>query len=146
MARFRLLMLLILPVSLLNAPAARGDTSSSAPGITREDQREERFYNFDQGRQSGGGFTDPSDLIQELQKARNLQYATEPEDAIDAGLEDFTWPEEEQGADSVADSGIGSFQIPDDLFPQVTPSPTQEPTPVSEQGDADSTSPPSPTP
>lgn len=140
MARFRLLMLLILPVSLLNAPAARGDTSSSAPGITREDQREERFYNFDQGRQSGGGFTDPSDLIQELQKARNLQYATEPEDAIDAGLEDFTWPEEEQGADSVADSG--SLQIPDDLFLQVTP----RPSPGSEQGDADSTSPPSPTP
>ena len=144
MARFRLLLLLAAPVSLLNAPAARGDTSSSAPGITREDQREERFYNFDQGRQSGGGFTDPSDLIQKLQKARNLQYATEPEEAIDAGLEEFAWPEEEQGAGSVADSG--PLQIPDDLFLQVTPSPTQEATPGLEQGDADPTPSPSPTP
>jgi len=144
MARFRLLLLLAVPVSLLNAPAAWGDTSSSAPGITREDQREERFYNFDQGRQSGGGFTDPSDLIQKLQKARNLQYATEPEEAIDAGLEEFTWPEEQQGAGSVADNV--PLQIPDDLFLQVTPSPTQEATPGLEQGDADPTPSPSPTP
>lgn len=146
MARFRLLLLLAAPVSLLNVPGARGDTSSSAPGITREDQREERFYNFDQGRQSGGGFTDPSDLIQKLQKARNLQYATEPGEAIDAGLEEFAWPEEEQGPDSMADSGSGPLQIPDDLFLQVTPSPTQEATPGLEQGDADPIPSPSPTP
>lgn len=151
MARLRLLMLLALPVSLLNAPAARGDTSSSAPGITREDQREERFYNFDHGRQSGGGFTDPSDLIQKLQNARNLQHAADPAEIMDAALEEFTWPEEsppeeEQSTGSVANSGRGPIHIPDDLFLQVTPGPTQGPTPGSEQGDADQTPSPSTTP
>lgn len=95
MTRWKRLMLLALPASLLSAPVARGDTSSSSPGITREDQREERFYNFDNGRQSGGGFKDPSDLIRRLQGARNLQRATEPTDTLDAALENFTWPDEE---------------------------------------------------
>lgn len=94
MARWKRLMLLALPASLLSVPMARADTSSSSTGITRDDQREERFYNFDNGRQSGGGFKDPSDLIRRLQSARNLQRATEPTDSLDAALEDFTWPEE----------------------------------------------------
>ena len=89
-------MLLALPLSLLSATGAQADEDkpSSAPGITREDQREERFYNFDQGRQSGGGFTDPSDLIRKLQNARNLQHATDPAKTVDAALEDFSWPDE----------------------------------------------------
>ena len=95
MTRWKRLMLLALPASLLSAPVARGDTPSSSPGITRDDQREERFYNFDNGRQSGGGFKDPSDLIRRLQGARNLQRATEPTDTLDAALENFTWPDEE---------------------------------------------------
>lgn len=92
-------MLLALPTSLLSAPMARGDTPSSSPGITRDDQREERFYNFDNGRQSGGGFKDPSDLIRRLQGARNLQRATEPTDALDTALDSFTWPDEEEDTD-----------------------------------------------
>ncbi len=96
MTRWKRLMLLALPVSLLSASMARGNTpSSSSPGITRDDQREERFYNFDNGRQSGGGFKDPSDLVRRLQGARNLQRATEPTDTLDAALENFTWPDEE---------------------------------------------------
>ena len=55
MARWKRLMLLALPASLLSVPMARADTSSSSTGITRDDQREERFYNFDNGRQSGRG-------------------------------------------------------------------------------------------
>ena len=100
MVRFRRLILLALPVSLLSATMARGNesSSSSAPGITREDQREdqreERFYNFDNGRQSGGGFKDPSDLIRRLRNTRNLQYATDPAKTVDAALEDFVWPDE----------------------------------------------------
>ena len=96
MAPFRRLLLLALPLSLLSAAGARADQDkpSSAPGITRDDQREERFYNFDQGRQSGGGFTDPSDLIRKLQNARNLQHATDPAKTVDAALEDFSWPDE----------------------------------------------------
>ena len=97
MAPWKRLMLLPLSASLLSAPMARGDVPPSAPGITRDDQREERFYNFDNGRQSGGGFRDPSDLIRRLQAARNLQRATEPTDTLDAALEDFTWPDEEDG-------------------------------------------------
>jgi len=96
MVLFRRLILLALPVSLLSATMARGNesSSSSAPGITREDQREERFYNFDNGRQSGGGFKDPSDLIRRLRNTRNLQYATDPAKTVDAALEDFVWPDE----------------------------------------------------
>ncbi|KKZ10407.1 MAG: hypothetical protein TQ37_08720 [Candidatus Synechococcus spongiarum 15L] len=96
MVRFRRLILLALPVSLLSATMARGNesSSSSTPGITREDQREERFYNFDNGRQSGGGFKDPSDLIRRLRNTRNLQYATDPAKTVDAALEDFVWPDE----------------------------------------------------
>ena len=128
MVRLKRLMLLALPVSLLSAPMARGDTSSPSSGITRDDQREERFYNFDNGRQSGGGFKDPSDLIRKLQSARNLQRATEPTDTLDAALEDFVWPDEqgaspegEQAVDSVANRGSGPVQVPNDLFLQVTP-------------------------
>lgn len=138
------LMLLALPVSLLGAPMARGDTSSSSPGITRDDQREERFYNFDNGRQSGGGFKDPSDLIRKLQGARNLQRATEPTDSLDAALEDFAWPDEqrsspegEQTVDSVANRGSGPIQIPEDLFLQMTPGATEEPTTASEEDTED---------
>ena len=148
MLNVRRFMLLALPASLLGAPVVRGDedTSSSAPGITREDQREERFYNFDQGRQSGGGFTDPSDLIRKLQKARSLQYATDPEETMDAALEDFLWPdesppEEEQTTDpvdSVANHGNGAIRIPDDLFTQVTPDTTEgEPETSEEEGEED---------
>ena len=93
MARWKRLMLLALPASLLSVPTAHGDSSSS--GITKDDQREERFYNFDSGRHSGGGFKDPSDLIRRLQGARNLQRATEPTDTLDAALDDFTWPDEQ---------------------------------------------------
>ena len=136
MAPLRRLMLLALPVSLLSAPVARGegDTPSSSPGITRDDQREERFYNFDNGRQSGGGFKDPSDLIRKLQSARNLQRATEPTDTLDAALEDFAWPDEqesspegEQTVDSVATRGSGPVRVPEDLFLQVTTDATEEP-------------------
>ena len=126
MVRLQRLMLLALPVSLLNAAGALGDTPSPTPGITREDQREERFYNFDNGRQSGGGFADPAELIRTFQGARNLQYATDPTDTLDTALEDFVWPDEsspeqEQTPDSLANQGSGSVQIPDDLFPQMTP-------------------------
>ena len=133
-------MLLALPTPLLGAPMALGDPSSSSPGITRDDQREERFYNFDNGRQSGGGFKDPSDLIRRLQGARNLQRATEPTDTLDAALEDFTWPDEDgsspeagQAVDSVAKLGSGPVTIPEDLFLQVTPASTQGATTASEE-------------
>lgn len=150
MVRLKRLMLLALPVSLLSTTMARGDTPSSSPGITQDDQREERFYNFDNGRQSGGNFKDPSDLIRKLQSARNLQRATDPTDTLDAALEDFVWPDEhgsppegEQTVDSVANSGSGPVQIPNDLFLQVTPRPMQGATTASEEGDTgNSTSPP----
>ena len=140
MVRWKRLVLLALPAPLLGAPMALGDTSSSSPGITRDDQREERFYNFDNGRQSGGGFKDPSDLIRRLQGARNLQRATEPTDTLDAALEDFAWPDEqgsspegEQTVDSVAKRGSGPVTIPEDLFLQVTPPSTQGATTASEE-------------
>ena len=130
MVRLKRLMLLTLPVSFLGAAMAQGDTSSPAPGITREDQREERFYNFDNGRQSGGGFTDPSDLIRKIQNARNAQHATDPTDTLDAALDNFTWPdelppEEEQATDPVGNDGSGPIQIPNDLFAESTPDSTQ---------------------
>ncbi|KKZ15450.1 MAG: hypothetical protein TH68_00170 [Candidatus Synechococcus spongiarum 142] len=141
-------MLFVVPVSLLSATVARGNDTSSAPGITQEDQREERFYNFDHGRQSGGGFTDPSDLIQKLQNARNLQHATDPDDTLDAALEDFAWPDEhevppegEQTVDSVANSS-SPIQIPDNLFLRVTPNSTQEPTTAADEEDQQHTPPP----
>ncbi|MXW39596.1 MAG: hypothetical protein F4Z75_00265 [Synechococcus sp. SB0668_bin_15] len=134
MVRWKRLMLLALPTSLLSVPMARGDTPSSSPGITRDDQREERFYNFDNGRQSGGGFKDPSDLIRKLQGARNLQRATEPTDALDTALDGFTWPDEEGDTDDPC-----LVWTPPCLYPTTTA--------LEEEGDTgNSMSPPSTTP
>lgn len=135
MVSWKRLMLLALSGSLLGAPVAQGDTPSSSTGITGEDQREERFYNFDHGRQSGGGFSDPSDLIRKLQNARNLQRATEPTDTLDAALENFAWPDEHgsspeggQTADPVANRSSGPIHIPGDLFPETVSDSSQEQT------------------
>ena len=137
MVRLKRLMLLALPVSLLSASMARGDTPTPSTGVTRENQREERFYNFDRDRQSGGGFKDPSDLIRKLQSARNAQNATDPTDAMDAALDDFKWPEEsppeEEPVAPVANSGGGSTQAPNDLLLELKPSPIQKPTTGSEE-------------
>lgn len=142
MARLKRLMLLTLPVPFLSAAMAQVDTSSSSTGITREDQREERFYNFDNGRQSGGGFTDPSDLIRKVQSARNVQYATDPTDTLDAALDDFAWPDEsppedQQTVEPVANNGSGPIRIHSDLLPALTPISIQGPATVSEEGNTD---------
>ena len=136
MVRLKPLMLLALPASLLSTTVARGE-SPPLSGVTREDQREERFYNFDHGRQSGGGFTDPSDLVRKLQNARNVQYSTDPADTLDAALDGFAWPDEslpkEETVDPGANGGSGPIQIPGDLFPQVTRTPPQGPTTAAEE-------------
>ncbi len=136
------IVLLALPLPLLIQLPARGEVPLPATGIVNEDDREERFYNFDAGRQAGGGFIDPSSFIRKLQSRRNLRYATDPTRSLDAALEAFdenlhgSSPPEGEGETAAGQiinpfPGLGSnrIQLPANLFMELSPNqPTSQPT------------------